>query len=90
MALAEEAAAALASEGQVIDTDRGRRRNPWCAVAAQASKEMVQFARGLRLSPQARRPSDPTRPSKPEAPVSYYDRMALEEASTDDDEATSN
>lgn len=91
VARAEEAAAALAIEGQVITTDKGRRRNPWCDIEAQAHKVMVQFARGLRLSPQARRPSDPTRPSKPEPPVSYYDRMRLEEANTDeDDEAISN
>jgi phage terminase small subunit len=87
VALSEEAAAALATEGQVIDTDKGRRRNPWCAVADQAHKVMVQFARGLRLSPQARRPSDPSRrPSKPEPPISYYDRMRLEEETNADDE----
>jgi len=42
------------------------------------------------LSPQARRPSDPSRPSKPEPVMSYYERMALEEANADDEEATSN
>jgi P27 family predicted phage terminase small subunit len=91
VARAEEAAATLAIEGQVITTDKGRRRNPWCDIEAQAHKVMVQFARGLRLSPQARRPSDPTRPSKPEPVLSYYDRVRLEEASADeDDEAISN
>jgi phage terminase small subunit len=86
VALSEEAAAALAAEGPVISTDKGRRRNPWCAVADQSHKVMIQLARGLRLSPQARRPSDPTRPSKPEPVLSYYDRMRLEEETSTDDE----
>ena len=90
---ADEATAKLAAEGRTVPSVQGTpKRSPWCEIEAQATKAMIQLARALRLSPQARRPSDPTRPSKPEPPVSYYDRVRMEEASADDegDEAVTN
>jgi hypothetical protein len=47
----------------------------------KATKAMVALSMRLRLSPQSRAPNNPSRPgSKPERPLSVYERMALEEA----------
>jgi hypothetical protein len=45
----------------------------------QATKTMYALSLRLRLSPQARAPNNPGRPAKPQAPVSYYDRSAVED-----------
>ena len=39
---------------------------------------MLAFARALRLSPLARGPNNPTRPTQSEPVLSYYERVALE------------
>jgi hypothetical protein len=44
----------------------------------KAVKSMVALSMRLRLSPQARAPHT-SRPDKPPAPLSYYDRMRLAE-----------
>jgi hypothetical protein len=48
----------------------------------RATKAMALSMR-LRLSPQARAPNNPSRPSRPEPVTNYYDRMRLEEADSD-------
>ena len=64
----------LRAEGRVVNG----RQSPWLAVLAQAQKTMLGFAHRLRLSPQGRSPTNPSRPNKAELPMSYYERMALE------------
>ena len=49
----------------------------------RATKAMVALSMRLRLSPQARAPNNPSRPSRPEPVTNYYDRMRLEEADSD-------
>jgi phage terminase small subunit len=69
-ALAQQAEAALASAGAVIDGAA----SPWVAILGQQTKTLQGLSMRLRLSPQARQPNNPKRlPS-----VSYYDRMKLE------------
>jgi phage terminase small subunit len=49
-----------------------------------ATKAMVSLSQRLRLSPQSRAPNNPTnRASKPERPLSYYERQALQEGDHD-------
>jgi phage terminase small subunit len=66
-----QAWARLEAEGDVVDG----KPSPWLAVWAQAHKSMIAFSHRLRLSPQGR---SPTNPSRPERPLSVYDRMNLE------------
>jgi len=75
VALAGEADAALAVEGAVIETERGSKVNPWITVQEKAQRAMVSLSHRLRLSPQGRSPTLPTRPA-PQA--SYFERMELE------------
>ena len=57
--LAETAAGRLRNEGPVI----GGRTSPWVSVLEKATKGLVALSMRLRLSPQARAPNNPTRPS---------------------------
>jgi phage terminase small subunit len=57
--LAETAAGRLRNEGPVI----GGRTSPWVSVLEKATKGLVALSMRLRLSPQARSPNNPTRPS---------------------------
>ena len=57
--LAETAAGHLRNEGPVI----GGRTSPWVSVLEKATKGLVALSMRLRLSPQARSPNNPTRPS---------------------------
>jgi phage terminase small subunit len=70
------ASAHLEAEGHVIDG----KPSPWLAVLAQSLKAMSTLSHRLRLSPQGR---SPTNPKRPQAGVSYYDRMRLEGQSDD-------
>jgi phage terminase small subunit len=70
-----EAAERLGTEGKVT----GGKPSPWLSVQAQANKSMLTFARSLRLGPLARAPSRASRPSKPQRPLSIYEKMALED-----------
>jgi phage terminase small subunit len=72
IALEREAITRLREDGRIIDG----RVNPWLSVLAQAHKSMLAFSHRLRLSPQGR---SPTNPSRPERPLSYYERQAIEE-----------
>jgi phage terminase small subunit len=72
IALEREAITRLREDGRVIDG----RVNPWLSVLAQAHKSMLAFSHRLRLSPQGR---SPTNPSRPERALSYYERQAIEE-----------
>jgi phage terminase small subunit len=72
IALEREAIIRLREDGRVIDG----RVNPWLSVLAQAHKSMLAFSHRLRLSPQGR---SPTNPSRPERPLSYYERQAIGE-----------
>lgn len=75
-ALADEAAAALATEGAVIDG----KASPWVGIQATAQKTMTTLATKLRLGPTARTSNPPSRGpgGRPTPPPSYYDRMELE------------
>ena len=78
-ALAEEAAAKLATEGVVVDG----KPNPWFAVHQAATKTMNSLALRLRLTPQSRSPRQPkTIPQ----PTSFYETLELE--ADDDDGGT--
>jgi hypothetical protein len=44
----------------------------------KAIKAMVALSMRLRLSPQARAPNNPSRPVKPQAAMSYYERAQLD------------
>jgi phage terminase small subunit len=79
-ALADEAAAALATEGAVIDG----KASPWVGIQATAQKTMTTLATKLRLAPTARASNPPSRPGgKPTPPLSYYERQALQEGDHD-------
>jgi phage terminase small subunit len=71
-----QAWARLAAEGDVVDG----KPSPWLAVWAQAHKSMLSFSHRLRLSPQGRTPSLPTR----EPPLNAYERMDLARRSDDE------
>ena len=49
----------------------------------KAVKSMVALSMRLRLSPQSRAPNNPSRPSRSEPVMSYFDRMELEGVSHD-------
>src|SRR6476619_4410771 len=66
----QTASAHLEAEGHVIDG----KPSPWLAVLGQSQKALVAFAHRLKLSPQSRSPSNPTR----QKPLSYFERMQLE------------
>ena len=76
IASAREANEHLRSEGRVVDG----KPNPWLSVLAQAQKAVLAFAHRFRLSPQGRSPTVSSRPSKATAPLSYYERMKLEQS----------
>jgi len=78
---AADANAHLYAEGRVVDG----RPSPWLAVLTQAQKAIGMFSLRLRLSPQGRSPTVPSRPGKPQRPLSYYELMDLERG--DDDSA---
>jgi phage terminase small subunit len=67
----QRAAAALATEGYVIEGSS----SPWLQVHAQATKAMLSLSLRLRLSPQGRR--SPDRPGRVPI-VSAYEQMDLE------------
>jgi phage terminase small subunit len=71
-----QAWARLEAEGDVVDG----KPSPWLAVWAQAHKSMLAFSHRLRLSPQGRTPSLPTR----EPSLNAYERMDLERRSADE------
>jgi phage terminase small subunit len=70
-----EASEHLATQG-VVSVDN--KLSSWVTVQTQALKQMMSLARMLKLTPLARR-SNPSRPGKPQPPMSYYDQMALEQ-----------
>jgi phage terminase small subunit len=77
-ALAGEADAALAVGGAVIASDKGPKVNPWLIVQEKAQRAMTALALRLRLSPQGRSPTVPTRPVPAARQISYFERMELE------------
>jgi P27 family predicted phage terminase small subunit len=84
VALADEAYAALAVEGAVITSERGSKVSPWVTVQEKAQRAMTALSHRLRLSPQGRSPTLPTRPARQ---ASYFERMELEGVRDDDDAA---
>jgi phage terminase small subunit len=80
VALASEADAALAVEGAVIASERGPKVNPWVTVQEKAQRAIIALSHRLRLSPQGRMPTRPTRQA------SYFERMSLEEGRDDTDD----
>jgi phage terminase small subunit len=74
--MAGDAATMLTTEGTVIDG----KPSPWLSVHAGMVKAMLGLSHRLRLSPQGR---SPTNPSRPVQAVSYYDRVRLEEHSAE-------
>jgi hypothetical protein len=75
--MAGDAATMLATDGPVTADGKP---SPWLTVHAQMTKAMLGLSHRLRLSPQGRSPTNPSRPSQP---VSYYDRRKLEGYSAD-------
>jgi hypothetical protein len=49
--------------------------SPWLVIQEKNVRAMIALSMRLRLSPQARAPNNPTRPS---SPPSYYDQMRME------------
>jgi hypothetical protein len=76
-ALAERAESAIAKRPLV----KGK-ASPWNGILSQANKTASALAMRLRLSPQARAPNNPTRRT---APMSYYERVGLEQQLGDDE-----
>jgi hypothetical protein len=74
-AMAERAEAEMARQPLVEG-----KANPWVGIHGQMTKAMQGLSMRLRLSPQARAPNNPTRP---ERPLSVYDRMDLERQNED-------
>ena len=72
----ETAAKMLREHGSVLSG----RPSPWLAVKEKAHKEMISLSLRLRLSPQGRA----QHPPKPEAKVSYYERMRMERRDEED------
>jgi phage terminase small subunit len=69
--LAEQAATQLRLEGPVV----AGRVSPWVTIQEKAVRALVALSMRLRVSPQARAPNNPSRPA---APASHYEKMALE------------
>jgi hypothetical protein len=76
-AMAERAETEMARQPLLED-----RPNPWLTILGQSTKAATALAIRLRLSPQARAPNNPSRPAPP---VSYYDRLALEQQQREED-----
>jgi hypothetical protein len=70
--MAGDAATMLATDGPVTADGKP---SPWLNVHAQMVKAMLGLSHRLRLSPQGRSPTNPSRPAQA---VSYYDRWKLE------------
>ena len=69
--VAEREAAGELARAPVVDGEP----SPWLRIHQAAVKTMMGLSMRLRLSPQARQANNPSRPA---APVSYYERMHLE------------
>jgi hypothetical protein len=65
----------------VIETERGRKVNPWIVVQEKAQRALASLSLRLRLSPQGRSPTIPTRPAPQ---ISYFERTRLLEGVRDD------
>ena len=70
------AAGELAAGGYVIDN----KPSAWASILKDAQRAVAVYSRLLRLNPVGRNPAK----SEPDQPVSYYDRMRLEEAKRDE------
>lgn len=68
--------AALAERAEVHIRTEDPPSARWLAAWREGTKVMKDLALRLRLSPQSRQPNTPKRP---ERPLSYYERMALED-----------
>jgi P27 family predicted phage terminase small subunit len=79
--LEREASQRLREEGTVVNGAHGPKASPWLTVLGQAVKTMSMLSHRLRLSPQGRSPTLPTRPAPT---LSAYERLGL----LDDDDDT--
>jgi phage terminase small subunit len=70
-ALGDLASSRLRDDGVIV----GGRPSPWITVQEKAVRAVVALSMRLRLSPQARQPNNPSR----KTPVSYYERMTVDE-----------
>jgi phage terminase small subunit len=54
--------------------------SPWISIQERLIKSMVALSMRLRLSPQARAPNNPTRPTRP---INAYDMMVTDDGNLD-------
>jgi hypothetical protein len=73
--VAERVASGELAAAPVVSSPNGDRPSPWLAVWQARVRAVTTLARMLSLSPGGRVAS---KPSEPDAPVSYYSRVALE------------
>jgi phage terminase small subunit len=82
----EASATAERAEGEIAKRPViNGKASPWIGILGQATKVMSALSMRLRLSPQARAPNNPTRRT---APLSYYERSALEQQMFRDEDST--
>jgi hypothetical protein len=70
VALADAADAALATEGAVVNG----KLSAWVTVQEKAQRAMAQLSLRLRITPQGRSPTVPSRATRP---LSYHEQRAL-------------
>jgi phage terminase small subunit len=80
VALAEQAHAALALEGPVVASPQGSKASPWITILEKAQRSLIALSMRLRISPQGRSPTTPTRAARP---LSYHERAELMENGDD-------
>jgi hypothetical protein len=74
--VAERVASSELAAAYVVSSPNGDRPSPWLPIWQAKVRSLTTLARMLGLSPGGRLPSKPT---EPEAPVSHYTRMAMEQ-----------
>jgi hypothetical protein len=74
--VAERVASGELAAAYVVSSPNGDRPSPWLPIWQAKVRSLTTLARMLGLSPGGRLPSKPT---EPEAPVSHYTRMAMEQ-----------
>jgi phage terminase small subunit len=79
-ALAAQAHAELAAAGAVVASPQGSKPSPWLTVLEKSQRAMGQLSLRLRIGPQGR---SPTLPSRPPRELSYHERQALMENGDD-------
>ena len=78
--MCEEAAFQLQQGGMVVNTKEGSKPSPWFQIHRDATRELRSLSQRLQIGPRGRTWKAPK--TKP-GPVSYYDRMRLEDGYDD-------